>query len=441
MDVLEKVKALQINMGQLGGACAKAGVAFGTVGALAGSALKSMITGNLWELGATGLRWVIDEYDLLGRKAAAAAEEAKRAWEDALDGIGRRAAAVASDGARELERISRAAKAEAEEASVAREKIYAGIEIERQRQIAAGGSGRDADREMRRTRAADARSDAQAEALTAAKRVRQAEENYNRVLKNTVNARVAARAGRKGGLDAAEKALADARTALEDERRRLEVARARIDVVELKNRAEDARAENDYRKEDEQKAAELKRKEEEAARKAEKEAAERRRKDEEAARKAEKDELQKKKEAQKKTLEAMRREAEDIDARIKAAKKRGDTWEEGAAKLRGRTFSDVERERRDTTRNGPSRFDRENAADVRRAERLETDIRRGIGVSRKSADWLKRFRTWQAAQDPANNKAANEAERLENERRALQQKMQRTLEAIHNDLTAANTVG
>ena len=88
MDVLEKVKALQINMGQLGGACAKAGVAFGTVGALAGSALKSMITGNLWELGATGLRWIIDEYDLLGRKAAAAAEEAKRAWEDALDGIG-----------------------------------------------------------------------------------------------------------------------------------------------------------------------------------------------------------------------------------------------------------------------------------------------------------------------------------------------------------------
>lgn len=141
-----------------------------------------------------------------------------------------------------------------------------------------------------------------------------------------------------------------------------------------------------------------------------------------------------KKRMEERRKQAMQAEVDALDKAARQARERSESWEQNARKVRGRNFNDVERERRDNDRGGPTKFERQNAANERKAERLETDLRRGLHLSEKESQWLKRFKDWKDAQDPKNNKAAQEAARLEAKRDKTRQDMLVALQKVNANL-------
>lgn len=131
----------------------------------------------------------------------------------------------------------------------------------------------------------------------------------------------------------------------------------------------------------------------------------------------------------------------ELDQQIAALRLQARDWEEAAAKVRGKAFDPTNGEAALTNedRKAARREAAREAANERKAERIRQNARHGW-ASTKENEWLWQYDTWKAQQDPNNNLAAKKAEQLEQEKRQAQQKLQRTLDAIHNDLNNANRV-
>lgn len=140
----------------------------------------------------------------------------------------------------------------------------------------------------------------------------------------------------------------------------------------------------------------------------------------EAQRKAEEDfarQLREEEAAEKrKNINALKKQVTVLDQAIVAQKKLAAAWEESARKARGKDFAtwlaetEAEEKARDEEKR---RFGRANAGAGRRAQNIRN---RGFWASARDKAWLARYDEWNAAQDPANNSAAKEAEKLEKER-------------------------
>lgn len=383
------------------------------------SLLAEMKNGGIWGMMSWGISTVLNLVVKKVNEASEAAAKVRKEFEDGWKKMGDGALSAASSIEKAFSRIDAAEKAAAEQMKSLREEFYAGKELEKQRDISAGGTGEGVDNEVRIQRRADAEEDADRRVLAAIDKLHEAERNERRVLRKTVNARTGARLGADTGLEKAEEALEKAKAATEAARAELANAETHARAVSAQNIADEYKAEREAAEKESKAAEERARNEERAAKEAEKAREDRINSETKAA------------EIQKRQHEQWLREREaSFREQVDAAKKAATEWEKSAQALRGRTFNDIERARRDADRNGPSEFDRRNAANERKAERLATDMRRGLHLSDRERDWLRRFKEWKDAQDPKNNKAAQEAARLEKSR----QEVKRLLEQIHGDL-------
>lgn len=130
-----------------------------------------------------------------------------------------------------------------------------------------------------------------------------------------------------------------------------------------------------------------------------------------------------------------------IDRALAAQKKLAAAWEEAARKARGKDFAvwlgETEAEEK-AARDERRRFDRANAGAARRAQSIRN---RGFWAKARDKSWLARYDEWKAAQDPANNSAAKEAEKLEKERAAKVAEIADVVKALSQALKDANTQG
>lgn len=383
------------------------------------SLLDEVKKAGIWGVVSWGVSSAINLVVKKINEAAEAEAKVRKEFEDGWKKMGDGALSAASSIEKAFSRIDAAEKAAAEQMKSLREEFYAEQELAKQRDIASGGTGEGIDNAVRIQKRADAEEDADRRVLAAIDKLHEAERNERRVLRKTVNARTGARLGAGTGLEKAEEALEKAKAATEAARAELANAEAHARAVSAQNIADEYKAEREAAEKESKAAEERARNEERAA------------KEEEKAREDRINAETKAAEIQKRQHEQWLREREaSFREQVDAAKKAATEWEKSAQALRGRTFNDIERARRDADRNGPSEFDRRNAANERKAERLATDMRRGLHLSDRERDWLRRFKEWKDAQDPKNNKAAQEAARLEKSR----QEVKRLLEQIHGDL-------
>ena len=117
-----------------------------------------------------------------------------------------------------------------------------------------------------------------------------------------------------------------------------------------------------------------------------------------------------------KNINALKEQVSVLDKAIAAQKILADAWEKNARKARGKDFSvwlgETEAEEK-AAADERRRFSRANAGAARRAQNIRN---RGFWASARDKAWLARYDEWNAAQNPANNSAAKEAEKLEKER-------------------------
>lgn len=150
-------------------------------------------------------------------------------------------------------------------------------------------------------------------------------------------------------------------------------------------------------------------------------------------------------EARVRTLKDMearsRTELSVMDRALAAQKILADAWEKRAQKARGKDFAvwlgETEAEEK-AAKDERLRFDRANAGAGRRAQNIR---RRGIWASARDKSWLARYDEWKAAQDPANNSAAKDAEKLEAERAKKVAEIANLVERVAEELKNANTQG
>ena len=130
-----------------------------------------------------------------------------------------------------------------------------------------------------------------------------------------------------------------------------------------------------------------------------------------------------------------------IDRAIAAQKKLADAWEKDAQKARGKDFAvwlgETEAEEK-AVADERKRFAQANAGAARRAQNIRD---RGFWASARDKSWLARYEQWSAAQDPANNSAAKEAEKLEKDRAEKVAEIASVVKSLAEAIRDANTQG
>lgn len=170
-------------------------------------------------------------------------------------------------------------------------------------------------------------------------------------------------------------------------------------------------------------------------------------KDEADRRKAEQDRIEK---ANRKQAERMEAEmaiedaqsageakVQSLDERIAAAQKSLRSWEEAAALMRGKNFSDWLKE---DSASGKSEdgFAKANASAEKKARRIRANSRHGWASARE-LEWLGKYDKWSAAQDPNNNPAAKTLEELQRERTEALKQTKQTVKDIRDYIKYAIT--
>ena len=396
------------------------------------SLLASMKNGGIWGIVSWGISTVLNLVVKKVNEASEAAAKVRKEFEDGWKKMGDGALSAASSIEKAFSRIDAAEKAAAEQMKSLREEFYAGKELAKQRDIAAGGTGEGVDNAVRIQRRADAEEDADRRVLAAIDKLHEAERNERRVLRKTVNARTGARLGADTGLAKAEEALEKAKAATEAARAELANAEAHARAVSAQNIADEYKAEREAAENESKAAEERARNEERAAKEAEKAREDRIKAETKAA------------EIQKRQHEQWLREREaSFREQVDAAKKAATEWEKSAEKMRGKTFKDWMAEESNGGRSTDAaarRFARANAESDRRASRIRMNARHGW-ASVSEREWLGKYDAWKAAQDPSKNPMLQSVRDLEAKRAAAVEDIAAFVKKIGEDIGTAISVG
>ena len=131
-------------MSDLQGGVKKLGLAFGSLGGIAGNALANILKGGIWGAMAEGVRMVIGLIAKWRERAEKAAEAAKEAFDKMAKGVADNIATIGAAFNAAVAKIDKMTASYDKQAAAIKNLILAQIELEKQRNIAGGMSTEEA---------------------------------------------------------------------------------------------------------------------------------------------------------------------------------------------------------------------------------------------------------------------------------------------------------